>query len=155
MSESEPVGKLNSTNRKLREAEFFLNQVELTLDQPEILMYYISAFVSAARSVTFVMQYEIGKNHEFKAWYLKKQKQMNEDEIFSLFNSLRFGTIHNDGKVKFTRKISLRIIEANVKQPPRKITLYFEDMKERDGLEVCEVYLDKLSRLVKGAETFV
>ena len=92
---------LEGTRHKLREADFFLQQCKLTLDQPEILGYYLSAFISAARSVTFVLQVEIGKNHEFKAWYSEKQEYMKKNRIFSFFNSLRTETIHLEGKIKF------------------------------------------------------
>src|SRR6476659_3376674 len=109
----------------------------LTLDQPEILSYYLSAFISAARSVTFVLQVEIGKNHEFKAWYSKKQEHMKEHPMFFFFNSLRVETIHLEGKIKFRRNVSQHIIEAEVKQPDRQIEMYFDDdkFKNKDGIE--------------------
>ena len=143
---------LEGTHRKLREADFFLQQCKLTLDQPEILGYYLSAFISAARSVTFVLQVEIGKNHEFKAWYSKKQEYMKNDRIFSFFNSLRVETIHREGKIKFRRKIFLEIIEADVKQPDRQIEMYFDDFENKDGIELCSIYLDNLSKIVTMAE---
>ena len=122
------------------------------LDQPEILSLLPFRVYLCSRSVTFVLQVEIGKNHEFKAWYLEKQDYMKKDPIFSFFNSLRVETIHREGKIKFRRKVSLEIIEAAVKQPDRKIEMYFDDYRDRDGIELCDIYLDNLKRLVTIAE---
>ena len=143
---------LEGTRHKLKEADFFLQQCKLTLDQPEILGYYLSAFISAARSVTFVLQVEIGKNHEFKAWYSEKQEYMKKDRIFSFFNSLRVETIHREGKIKLRRKISLEIIEADVKQPDRQIEMYFDGYENKDGIVLCRMYLDNLGKIVTMAE---
>ena len=77
---------------------------------------------------------------------------MKKDRIFSLFNSLRTETIHLEGKIKFRRKVSLHIIEAEVKQLNRQIAMYFVDYMDRDGIELCSIYLDSLSKLVTTAE---
>jgi hypothetical protein len=45
---------LEQTQKKLREAEFFLGQLRAEAHrEPEVFDYYLSAFVSAGRSVTF------------------------------------------------------------------------------------------------------
>jgi hypothetical protein len=75
------------TRHKLGEATFFLQQVKSVLDQPEILSYYLSAFISAARSVTMVLQFENGENQEFIDWYSKRQKDMKKDDILGITSS--------------------------------------------------------------------
>ena len=59
-------------NKKLREAEFFLRHLEgavdahVSADNPEVAEFYFSAFLSAARSVTFTLEAEspeIGRAH--------------------------------------------------------------------------------------------
>lgn len=137
------------------EVKFFLEKMESSLDDPEILVYYVSAFLSAARSVTLVMQFEIGKNHEFKNWYTGKQEEMKKNKIFNLFNSLRVETIHLEGKIRFRRKVSLQIIEARVKQPPRGIEMYFDDLRSKSGTELCKKYLEELNKIVSTAEQLV
>ena len=77
---------------------------------------------------------------------------MKKDPIFSFFNSLRVETIHREGKIKFRRKVSLEIIEAEVKQPDRKIEMYFDDYKDKDGIELCDIYLRQTKKLVTIAE---
>jgi len=142
------------TRHKISEADFFLQQAKSAIDVHLIFSYYLSAFLSAARSITFALNYEVGKDHEFKIWYSKKQDLTKNDAIFSFFNSLRAETIHQEGKIKFRRKISLGVIEADVKQPDRQIEMYFDDKQwtERDGIEMCNEYFNKLSALVDSAE---
>jgi hypothetical protein len=48
---------LQDTKHKLYEASFFLDKVKSSIaENPDVLSYYLSAFVSAGRSVTLVMQ---------------------------------------------------------------------------------------------------
>ena len=54
---------IEATQKKLREARFFvrlLNQVsqEAVRNEPEAFEFYLSAFLLAARSTTFALQYE-------------------------------------------------------------------------------------------------
>ena len=92
-----------------------------------------------------------------KLGYLEKQECMKKDRIFSLFNSLRTETIHLEGKIKFRRKVSIHIIEAQVKQPDKQIEMYFDDngFKYKDGIKLCITYLDNLNKLVTTAAKWV
>jgi hypothetical protein len=48
---------LQDTKHKLNEASFILDKVKSSIaEKPDVLSYYLSAFVSAGRSVTLVMQ---------------------------------------------------------------------------------------------------
>lgn len=54
---------IEATQKKLREVRYFLAQLEhqantATLDPSETVEFYLSAFLSAARSVTFVLEAE-------------------------------------------------------------------------------------------------
>jgi hypothetical protein len=54
---------IDATQRKLREAQFFLRKLHeesrrLARNDPEESAFYLSAFLSAARSVTFALQAE-------------------------------------------------------------------------------------------------
>ena len=58
-----PPQMIEATQKKLGEAQFFfyrlLNEAQKPVrSEPEIFEFYLSAFLSAARSVTFVLQYE-------------------------------------------------------------------------------------------------
>ncbi len=118
---------LEDTKHKVEEASFFLVQANSLVTEPTLLGYCLSAFVSAARSVTWVMQREFGKNQEYKSWYQKRQKEMKNDNIFLLFRELRNITI-KEGKLEFTR-----IVTREIEEPP--ITVHDERGFEviRDG----------------------
>jgi hypothetical protein len=179
---------LENTKHKLAEASYFLGQAKLSLTEPVILSYYLSAFVSAARSVTFVMQFEFGKNQEHKEWYEKKQEKMKTDRIFSIFKDLRDITIHQQGKVRFKRKILVQISEPpiinsetlgfklirngkvikesnpihappviNSETPDIKpeVKVILESAPQRNGIDTCNKYLEKLNKVVSDAETMV
>jgi len=99
------------TRDKYREAEFFLNRMQDTVDK-DSFRYYLSAFVSAARAVTNVFQKEYkGSEHDnaFRDWYGDMsgsddsepledtvQAEMKNDEIFIFMNALR-NTVLKEG----------------------------------------------------------
>ena len=63
---------IEATQKKLHEAKFFLrllNQAsqEVVRNEPEAFEFYLSAFLSAARSVTFALQYE--EKDKYDAWF--------------------------------------------------------------------------------------
>lgn len=101
------------TETKLNEARHFLIQIKNSLEDPKILGFNLSAFVSAARSVTFIMQREFKGNFQFERWYRAKQEKMKGEDIFVFFNSLRVCTIHI-GSIKKNRYISVQINEPPV-----------------------------------------
>jgi len=63
---------IEATRRKLSEAEFFLrklttHQQQVFQNEPEAFGFYLSAFLSAARSVSFVLQAE--QKERYDAWF--------------------------------------------------------------------------------------
>ena len=82
---------LEATQKKLREAKFFcrlLGQTseEVVRNEPEAFEYYLSAFLSAARSVTFALQYE--EKDKYYAWFPTWFSSRSEEEQ-QLLNFLR------------------------------------------------------------------
>jgi hypothetical protein len=62
------------TDRKLREAAFFLRLLTIeegspVRNDPEAFGFYLSAFLSAGRSVTWVLQSEAGGGDDYRSWY--------------------------------------------------------------------------------------
>jgi hypothetical protein len=74
----------------------------------------LDAFISSARSVTFVMQSEYSEKPHFNEWYQEKQKEMKTDEMLRFFNEVRVTTIHRRsldvGTVAHIRKISINSV---------------------------------------------
>jgi len=88
------------TRHKLNEAEFFLSKlVEHYFDQvrcmleekvsPPVFSYYLSAFVSAARSVTWVMRHEYSRIPDWEGWFRAQDLTESERGLLKLFNELR------------------------------------------------------------------
>ena len=90
---------MTDTQLKLRDAAI---QMKLALRQTtddETLRSCINAYLSHARSVTFVMQKESGDNPELKAWYESQMARLKELPIIKFFNDKRTYSIHK-GVVK-------------------------------------------------------
>ena len=73
---------IEATQKKLREARFFvrlLNQMsqEAVRNEPEAFEFYLSAFLSAARSTTFALQYEEKDKYDawFPAWFNNRSEE--------------------------------------------------------------------------------
>ena len=85
---------MSQTGKKLRETQYFYNQMLENYKEPEKFEFNLQAFLSAARSVTFVMQKEYSKHPDFGKWYESKQKEMHTDEMLRFFNEKRTVSIH-------------------------------------------------------------
>ena len=94
MSQSRQKGKnvarLNSlllVEERLLEAEYFVGRLRwLCADN---FRYEFNAFLSAARSVTFLLQKEMKKVIGFEQWWEDRRKEMNEDSAMKFFRDLR------------------------------------------------------------------
>jgi len=173
---------MNNTRQKLEEAKYFLNQLQLFVNNPKKFYFNLSAFLSAARSTTLFMQCEFKKFKEFSDWYEKKQKKMIDDKDFLFFNNLRVETIHKrivrphkrievgiSGDISFIGNLEIKVFKNNkviskktvesekIKLPPEKeVTVkyfwYSEERPDEDFLELCRVYVKKLEKLVEECE---
>ena len=59
----------------LNEAEYFYQKMEETEKIPKEFRYNLNAFISRARSVTWVLKKQYSENPRFKVWYAKKRKR--------------------------------------------------------------------------------
>lgn len=83
----------SDTREKLGEATYFIKKMRAAYEsnQPEYI-YLMNAFISAARSVTFVMQKEYARIKGFKEWW--EQNEAKKSPAFENFNELRTITQH-------------------------------------------------------------
>jgi hypothetical protein len=96
---------LPATERKLREAEFFFAHLrqerppgDTRVDEPSL--YYVSAFLSAARSVSLVLQAEARWGEEkYRPWYSAWEARHDaaDRELLRLMNQQRRAEIHLTG----------------------------------------------------------
>ncbi len=89
------------TRRKLREAEYFLRKVRRLGRSPgsvrEEFWYELSAFLSAARSVTFVLQAEA--KDEYDTWFKPWKAGLDEPDrvLLEVLNDQRVLEVHRTG----------------------------------------------------------
>ncbi|MBA7478645.1 hypothetical protein ES707_14073 [subsurface metagenome] len=88
------IAKFALVRNKLGEAKFFLDQMTLEQHNLERFNYYFSAFLSAARSVTWCMQESMKHVSGFDVWYLKKRQALNKSTLAKAFQGLRNAAIH-------------------------------------------------------------
>jgi len=74
---------------KLAEADFFLGKVRTSALNPFECNCYFSAFLSAARSVTFAVQAVMAKIEGFPEWYTKQQELLRTSATAQMFKELR------------------------------------------------------------------
>ena len=85
---------MTAIQEKLNEAIIMLAQAKVASNDYVVFIANLNAFVSAARSVTLVMQEEFHSIAGFEEWYKDKQQSMKKDEEFRFFNKLRVDTVH-------------------------------------------------------------
>ena len=82
------------TQLKLSDAA---TQMKLALANPgdiDVVRSCVNAFISHARSVTFVMQRESSGNPREEDWYAEKQEQLKNNPLMKFFNDQRVYSIH-------------------------------------------------------------
>ena len=103
----------NPTRFKLREARYFLEQVQKTYREylkndidknRDIFLFNLGAFFSAARSITYYMQIQYAEKDEFWEWYCPQQRKMKEDREMRFLKDLRVNFIHFRPPIVSTEK---------------------------------------------------
>jgi hypothetical protein len=79
---------------KIEEAEFFLGKLRLEdIDFPQFNIreasFYLSAFLSAARSITFCLQASLTDLDGFQPWYEAQQAMLNANDLARFFLEAR------------------------------------------------------------------
>jgi hypothetical protein len=72
----------NPTRRKIREAEYFLSTMKQAFEDDNAFPYNLSAFLSAARSITWHMQEQYKHRDGFKEWYQNQKKKCLKTQNF-------------------------------------------------------------------------
>ncbi|PSR28291.1 MAG: hypothetical protein C7B46_19070 [Sulfobacillus benefaciens] len=97
---------------KVAETDFFLQKMQNFVGTSEF-GFYFSAFVSAARSITFSLQAVMSHYRDFSAWYRPHQRKLQESHLARFFVDLRnhnqkvggfpiqYGGTLQDGDIEF------------------------------------------------------
>jgi hypothetical protein len=136
------------TEHKLREALFFLSQLKKAHPFYQNFNFYLSAFISAARSVTWIMRSECGHIPGWEAWYNSKTPSAADLDLMAKLTTIR----NESQKVGSIRtKTLLRKIDATIVD----LSKAFEDIPSEDALDVCTRYYTLLFDLVsEGKNNF-
>ena len=167
-----------ATNKKLQEARFFFSSLEQEsgpLHPGAHFDYYLSAFLSAGRSVTFALRAE--ETLSYDGWYPDwEQNDITADDrvLLKFINDQRRKSVHTTGAEvdvsavvipieQFMQEVTHRgwqvYMHSGVPGTPRPDiigqTRTFPALKDEDVVGVCRKYLDLLSRLVSDFEQHV
>jgi len=96
------MARLEATRFKLSEAQFFYGKLQevsgrVVRNYPEAFQYYLSAFLSAGRSVGFALQAE--NKALYDAWYPSWEASLSHEQVALLrnFNKERVATVRKTG----------------------------------------------------------
>lgn len=73
---------------RLREAFYFARELGKQRNA-EIISYHLNAFLSASRSVTFILQKEMSRVGGFESWWSEQQQDLSHDKAARFFLKLR------------------------------------------------------------------
>jgi hypothetical protein len=79
---------------KLRETEFFLEQMRQSSSHFHDARFFFSAFVSAARSVTLALQASLHGIAGFDTWYEGARQKLKTDPLAPYFVEIRNDVVH-------------------------------------------------------------
>ena len=139
---------------KLLEAEYFVNR--LALLSFEGFAYELNAFLSAARSVTFLLQKEMRDVPGFDDWWASQVTEMRDDLEMEFFKEAR-NFSQKEGRISIAGtwglvsgggdSISYRFAQYGTSLPKQLV--------DRDVVECCREHLGKLANIVMAyADTF-
>src|SRR5438132_6749599 len=83
-----------TARQKFEEAAYFYNRMFALRTNVVIFPYYLSAFLSALRSVTMYLQKQYAHDPLFASWYPQKQREMEADPILRMLNKKRVVAVH-------------------------------------------------------------
>src|SRR5580658_4083833 len=85
-----------TARQKFSEAAYFFNGMLAHRTNPVVFPYYLSAFVSALRSVTYYLQKQYADDPRFKEWYARKQDEMRADPVLKMLHEQRNTALHKE-----------------------------------------------------------
>lgn len=162
----------NPTRHKLREAEYFLSMLKEAYEDDNTFAYNLSAFLSAARSVTFYMRDQYGRRNGLTEWYRPKETEMRADPELVFLNEARVESVHKETvPTRATRQATAtarafiatektpqdkQVEQAKAKAPartgPKTVRRFFAEFENHEVRDFCEKQLAKLAKLVEECE---
>ncbi len=171
MQAKESSSVKNPTRHKIREAEYFLTMMKQVFEDDDVFSFNLSAFLSAARSITFYMKKQYKRRKGFAEWYSRHQIKMSADPELKYLNDARVEAVKKEPvQTGATRQITLpsdaTIIKGDTpkveqikgaepkptQSSPKTVRRFFPEFKHMDVITFCEKQLAKLIKLVTECE---
>jgi hypothetical protein len=168
---------LASTRRKLREAAFFLrhlnsanNEILLHETRSEASEFFLSAFLSAGRSVGDYMETEGGD--DYRVWWAQRETSEDQLDLLGFTREQRKNSVHIRGPqierseewvpvVELQREMALKGGSyVNFSSAPQaahgakvwRPVIRFTHFPERPVVDVCRDYLELMNTVVNEYE---
>lgn len=159
------------TRHKALEAAHFLSMMKQTFQDDDLFSYNLSAFLSAARSITFFMQKQYNRRAGFAEWYCPRQFALSADAELKYLNEARVESLKKETvAIGATREKSFKadvILVASAgathsdkadaepppQIPPTTFRRFFPKFKGIDVLQFCDAQLARLTALVDQCES--
>ena len=133
---------------KVAEADYFLDQLHLTQGFHHEFGFIFSAFVTAARSVTFVLQSVMSHYPGFDEWYEPERAKLEQNELAKFFVKLRNHAQKVGGipisHTGFVSGGSLNMSQTFVPLPTSEL----QKVPQGEVIDLCEFYFRDLLALV-------
>ncbi|MBI4304072.1 MAG: hypothetical protein HY665_07035 [Chloroflexi bacterium] len=144
---------VSSTIDKLHEAKYFLDRMKEHQTDGVVFRYNLSAFVSAARSITLLMKKEFQARAGFTQWYEPKCEDMKADPMMKDLNNRRRTAIHIK-TIAFGPRVHLdvRMVPVGSTEHGEALVKYYFDnlpYPHEDVFSMCQYQIDYLERLVR------
>jgi len=153
----------------LETAKFHYKQMALNIQDKDILIYCLLAFLPIARSVTLVFQKEFHGNEELMNWYASKVKEWENNKVLKFFIDMRNISLKEHPLIMLTRELvplsvflpsSANYDRKEVHASDVEIVSYIFELPEHidenpEVMNLCLRYLDELEDFVIEAENIV
>lgn len=124
--------------KKLREAWFFFGRLQSTESGPqanEVFDYYLSAFLSAARSAVYKVRFALGSWTLIDDW--KMTRNEHDRAFFDSMTGLRDSEVHNEGVRVIREKQSVPMRPSWDEQTAARLAAFVATLSE------TKVYVDR------------
>lgn len=166
---------MTNTKDKLNEAKFFLEEMIRVSSEIDKFRYMLTAFLAASRSITQIMQKEFSERAGFTEWYAQKREEMKRSPILKYLHEQRIITFHQRPVLQYPIGVTQQITDsaginiflsgtgsnliqysvlANLPiiQPSITVKYYFDDIKEKDVITICQEAVNAIESTVTECE---
>ena len=90
-------------------------------EDDELFAYNLSAFLSAARTITWYMQKQYKHRDGFAQWYCQKQIEMSADPELEYLNDARVEAVHTEPVATGTTRVATATVKAFIVKPDLRV----------------------------------